>query len=131
MTTPIRNTIPDGRFETPLASLGTERTDGYNRTTLYANLGLGVRFRITKSIEIFAQSDFKRAATDYLDDVSGQYRTSYDNDFQEYAAKPGTNLVNAENRNRGFNDGKGDWYIYHGIGLNLASVPIKLHSNHL
>lgn len=115
-----QNTIPDGRFETPLASLGTERTDGYNRTTLYANLGLGVRFRITKSIEIFAQSDFKRAATDYLDDVSGQYRASYDNDFQEYAAKPGTNLVNAENRNRGFNDGKGDWYIYHGIGLKFS-----------
>jgi outer membrane protein OmpA-like peptidoglycan-associated protein len=115
-----QNTIPDGKFETSLNSLGTERTDGYNRTTLYANLGLGVRFRITKSIELFAQSDFKRAATDYLDDVSGEYRISYDNDFQEYAAKPGTNFVSAENPNRGFNDGNVDWYIYHGIGIKFS-----------
>lgn len=115
-----QNTIPDGNFETSLTSLGTERMDGYNRTTLYANLGLGVRFRITKSIEFFAQSDFKRAATDYLDDVSGEYRVTYDNDFQEYAAKPGTNIVSAENPNRGFNDGKRDWYIYHGMGIKFS-----------
>jgi outer membrane protein OmpA-like peptidoglycan-associated protein len=114
------NTIPDGNFETSLSALGTESTEGYDRTTLYANLGLGLRFRLSKSLEIFAQSDFRRAATDYLDDVSGQYRTSYDNDLQEYAAKPGTNVVTAENRNRGFNDGRGDWYIYHGFGLKFS-----------
>lgn len=115
-----QNTIPDGTFETDLASLRTEQADGYDQTTLYANLGLGVRFRITKSIEIFAQSDFKIAGTDYLDDVSGEYRTRYNNDFQQYAAKPGTNIVNAENRNRGFNDGNRDWYIYHGVGLKFS-----------
>ncbi len=114
------NTIPDGTFETNLSNLGTENPEGYSQTTLYANLGLGVRFRITKSIEIFAQSDFKRAATDYLDDVAGDYRMNYANSFQEYAAKPGTNVVNSRNRNRGFSDGRGDWYIYHGIGLKFS-----------
>lgn len=112
--------IPDGTFETNLNDLGTESPDGYEKTTFYANLGLGVRFRITKSIELFAQSDFKRTNTDYLDDVSGEYRTSYDNDFQAYAAKPGTNVVTPENRNRGFENGNQDWYIYHGVGIKFS-----------
>ncbi|WBL44295.1 OmpA family protein [Algoriphagus halophytocola] len=112
--------IPDGSFETNLTELNTELSGGYKTTTLYANLGLGFRFRITKSIELFAQSDFKRAATDYLDDVSGVYRTSYDNSFQEYAAKPGTNVVTAENPYRGMENGRNDWYIYHGIGVKFS-----------
>ena len=114
------NEIPDGIFETDLTVLGTEKSDNYKTTSYYANVGLGIRFRITKSIEIFAQSDFKRTNTDYLDDVSGVYRTSYDNAFQEYAAKPGTNLVTAENPYRGMEDGNPDWYIYHGIGVKFS-----------
>lgn len=113
-------TIPDGSFETELNNLGTETSDGYRNTTFNANLGLGIRFRITKSIEIFAQSDFKRAATDYLDDIAGDYRTSYDNDFQAYAAQPGTNVIDPENRSRGFENGNPDWYIYHGIGIKFS-----------
>ncbi|WP_339758886.1 OmpA family protein [Algoriphagus aquimarinus] len=112
--------IPDGVFETDLSSLGTERSDGYKTTTFYANLGLGVRFRITKSIELFAQSDFKRTNTDYLDDVSGTYRNSYDNAFQEYAAKPGTNQVTSDDPYRGMENGNPDWYIYHGMGIKFS-----------
>jgi outer membrane protein OmpA-like peptidoglycan-associated protein len=112
--------IPDGKFETELTNLGTERTDNYKTASYYANVGLGVRFRITKSIEIFAQSDFKRTNTDYLDDISGVYRTSYDNDFQAYAAKPGTNMVSAENPYRGMENGRPDWYIYHGMGIKFS-----------
>ena len=114
------NVIPDGNFETDLTTLGTERSDNYKTTAFYANLGLGVRFRITKTLEIFAQSDFKRTNTDYLDDVSGTYRTSYDNSFQEYAAKPGTNLVTVDNPYRGMENGNPDWYIYHGIGIKFS-----------
>ncbi|MEP0710902.1 MAG: OmpA family protein, partial [Algoriphagus sp.] len=114
------NLIPDGTFETELTNLGTERTDDYNTTAFYANLGLGVRFRITKTLEIFAQSDFKRTNTDYLDDVSGEYRNSYDNAFQRYAAKPGTNIVTAEDPYRGMENGRPDWYIYHGVGIKFS-----------
>lgn len=112
--------IPDGTFETNLSELRTELPGGYDQTTLYANLGLGIRFKITKTFELFAQSDFKMAATDYLDDVSEKYRTSYDNSFQEYAAKPGTNLVSLDNPYRGMEDGKNDWYIYHGVGIKFS-----------
>lgn len=112
--------IPDGTFETSLREIETEVEGGYKKATMYANLGLGFRFRITKGIEIFAQSDFKRAATDYLDDVSGVYRSSYDNDFQSYAAKPGTNTINPQEPYRGMENGNGDWYIYHGIGVKFS-----------
>ncbi|EAZ79756.1 OmpA family protein [Algoriphagus machipongonensis] len=114
------NTIPDGTFETELSDLYTENPNGYRNATLYANVGLGFRFRITKSLELFAQSDFKRAATDYLDDVSGVYRTNYDNSFQEYAALPGTNVPTVENPYRGDPNGRGDWYIYHGVGIKFS-----------
>lgn len=112
--------IPDGVFETSLREVETEIPGGYDRFSMYTHIGLGFRFRIAKGIEIFAQSDFKRAATDYLDDVSGQYRTRYDNNFQAYAAKPGTNVVTPENPYRGFESGNPDWYIYHGIGVKFS-----------
>ncbi len=114
------NVIPDGTFETNLNNLGAESPDGYRNTTLYANLGLGFRIRITRSIEFFAQTDFKRAATDYLDDISGVYRPNYDNDFQAYAGQPGTNIVTADNPWRGFENGNVDWYIYHGMGIKFS-----------
>lgn len=114
------NTIPDGDFETSLRDIETEVPGGYNQATFYAHLGIGFRFRITKSIELFAQSDFKRAATDYLDDVSGVYRSSYDNDFQEYAARPGTNTPTVDNPYRGMENGNSDWYLYHGIGVKFS-----------
>lgn len=112
--------IPDGTFETRLRELETELPGGYKTTTLYAQVGFGFRIRITKQLELFAQSDFKRAGTDYLDDLSGLYREEYDNDFQAYAAKPGTNLVTPENPYRGFENLRPDWYIYHGIGIKYS-----------
>lgn len=114
------NVIPDGKFETNLSTLGTESSTNYETTSFYANLGLGVRFRITKRIEIFAQSDFKITNTDYLDDVSGVYRNTYDNSFQRYAAKPGTNRVTADNPYRGMENGNPDWYIFHGMGIKFS-----------
>lgn len=113
------NVVPDGTFETSLREVETELDGGYRRGTAYAHLGFGFRFRVAKGIEIFAQSDFKRAATDYLDDVSGSYRSTYTSDFQEYAAKPGTNVA-GPGENRGFENRRGDWYLYHGIGVKFS-----------
>jgi outer membrane protein OmpA-like peptidoglycan-associated protein len=114
------NLIPDGSFETRLRDVETEVPGGYKKATLYAHLGMGIRFRITKGIELFAQSDFKRAATDYLDDVSGRYRNRYDNSFQRYAALPGTNTPTPDNPYRGNPNSKADWYIYHGMGIKFS-----------
>jgi outer membrane protein OmpA-like peptidoglycan-associated protein len=114
------NVIPDGTFETKLRPLLTERDEEYKNTTIYAGLGFGFRVRITNQLEIFAQSDFRRASSDFLDDISGTYKSSYDNDFQAYAAKPGTNVVTPENPYRGFETLKPDWYIYHGMGVKFS-----------
>lgn len=115
----ILENIHDGVFETVLPSLFTEKEEGYKTVSLYTNLGLGIRFRLGKRLELFAQSDLLYTFTDYLDDVSGQYRTTYTNDFQEYAAKPGTNIVSADSPYRGNPDLGNDWILYHAVGLKF------------
>lgn len=111
--------IHDGIYETNLPSLNTESDGGYNTVSFYTNLGLGFRIKLGKRLELFAQSDLMYTFTDYLDDVSGNYRTSYDDDFQAYAAKPGTNSVDPENPYRGNPDLGNDWILYHGVGLKF------------
>ncbi len=112
------NVVTDGVYETDLTSLNTELENGYDLGAFYTNLGLGIRLRLGSRLELFAQSDFLYTFTDYLDDVSGEYRDSYDNSFQAYAAQPGTNTVDADNY-RGNPNNRNDWIIYHGIGLKF------------
>lgn len=111
--------IHDGIYETNLPDWNTELVNGYDLDSWYANFGLGFRVRLGQKMEFFAQSDFLHTFTDFLDDVSGRYRMKYDNDFQAYAAKPGTNVIDPESPYRGHPDGAKDWIIYHGIGLKF------------
>lgn len=113
--------VQDGNFETRLDRLHTELPEGYPNTSFYAQAGIGLRFRLGGQLEIFAQSDFKHAFTDYLDDVSGLYREDYDTPEQQYAAMPAV----VESPLRGKNDGRKDWYIYHSIGLKFSFSPMK------
>src|SRR5690554_1355015 len=46
-------------FETRLDRLNTELYEGYSNNALYGEFGLGIRFRIAKQLELFAQSNFK------------------------------------------------------------------------
>ncbi|MCS4436456.1 OmpA family protein [Aquiflexum gelatinilyticum] len=111
--------IHDGIYETNLSDWNTELVNGYDLDSWYANFGLGFRIRLGQKMEFFAQSDFLHTFTDFLDDASGKYRMNYDNDFQAYAAKPGTNVIDPESPYRGHPDGGKDWIIYHGIGLKF------------
>ncbi|MBW3469941.1 OmpA family protein [Arthrospiribacter ruber] len=106
-------------YETDLQPLRTENEQGYSLGSLYANLGLGFRIRLGNRMELFAQSDFLRTFTDYLDDVSGNYRSSYDNDFQSYAANPSGMLLDPGNPQRGNLNSPVDWIIYHSVGLRF------------
>lgn len=110
----------DGEFETKLRPLNTERESPYRNLTPYANFGLGLRFRITPQFELFAQSTFNYAFTDYLDDVSGRYKTNYESSFQQYAARPGENRPIKEQPYRGNPNGQNDWYIYYGVGIKFS-----------
>lgn len=118
-------TIPNRQYETDLRSLNTELDGGYSNQGFYYGLGLGIRFKIAKQIELFVQSDFRHSSTDYLDDVSGVYRESYSSEFQYYAARPGTNEINPDNIQRGDPDMGNDWYIYHHAGLKISLAPSR------
>ncbi len=117
--------VNDGIFETRLDKLNTELPGVYSNNSFYSNVGLGIRFRLGKQLELFAQSDFKHAFTDYLDDVSGLYRKQYETPEQQYAARPGVVAIDWGNPVRGNNDGRMDWYIYHSIGVKLSFSPMK------
>ena len=107
--------IHNGTYETDLHAIMTE--EGYDLWSFYTNLGLGFRIKMGPRIEFFAQTDIIHSFSDHLDDVGGKYRTSYDNEFQAYAAKPGTNRIDPDNLNRGKPSGDNDWVLYHGIGI--------------
>jgi outer membrane protein OmpA-like peptidoglycan-associated protein len=111
--------VNNGVYETDLQPLKTEREDGYSLGSLYTNLGLGFRVRLGNRMELFAQSDFLYTFTDYLDDVSGNFRSSYDNDFQAYAANPSGMVLNPNNPQRGNINSPNDWIIFHSIGLKF------------
>jgi outer membrane protein OmpA-like peptidoglycan-associated protein len=111
--------IHDGVYETSLPEWRTELIGGYDQDAAYVNLGLGFRIKLGKKVELFAQSDFMHTFTDFLDDVSGKYRGQYESEFQAYAAKPGTNVIDPESPFRGNPNGAKDWIIYHGVGLKF------------
>ncbi|MEX2568607.1 MAG: hypothetical protein WD431_21880, partial [Cyclobacteriaceae bacterium] len=117
--------INDYTFETNLGQLNTELNEGYDSHAFYAGLGLGLRFKLGKQVELYIQSDVRSTTTDYLDDVSGPYREIYDNEFQRYAAQPGTNLVDPSQPMRGDPNLGNDWYLFHQAGLKFSFIPSK------
>jgi outer membrane protein OmpA-like peptidoglycan-associated protein len=117
--------MPNNQFETNLRPLHTELEEGYQNFGFYYGVGFGIRFKIAKQIELFIQSDFKHTSSDYIDDVSGVYRQNYTDEFQAYAAQPGTNDVEANNGWRGDPNSRNDWYIFHHAGLKISFAPSK------
>lgn len=78
----------DGKFETNLTKLRTEKANGYSTTVLHIPVGLGLKFRLGSRWNLNLECAAKYTMTDYLDDVAGTYRSYYDNTLQEYAANP-------------------------------------------
>lgn len=109
----------DGDYETELRPLRTEGV-GYANHAFYGELSLGLRFRLAHRWELFIQSDFRYTTTDYLDDVSGQYRVSYTTQEQQYAANPIGMPENGGDNFRGNNNGLNDFYLYHGAGIKFS-----------
>ena len=105
--------VRNGIFETPLNGLKTEGVD-YTTRAYYAQLGLGIRFRLSYQWEIGVQSDFRLAFTDYLDDISGNYYDNYTSSEQAFAANP-----NNQSGKRGSSNPY-DMYIFHGINLKFS-----------
>lgn len=117
--------ITDGNFETDLGKLQASSNNGYDENAFYLAAGIGIRFRLTKQIELYFQSDVKRTNTDYIDDVDGSYRTSYVDEFQKYAAYPGVALSPSDKMIRGDAQNNRDWFFTHQFGLKLSFLPSR------
>ena len=109
----LRN-VNDGVFETNLRDAQTETDAKYSNKVFYAQAVLGFNFQLSKTFSLAVESDVKYSGSDYLDDVSGTYKTSYPNLRSAYIAKPGYNVPNT-NGDRGRNDGVNDFYIMNRI----------------
>ncbi len=112
--------ISDGNYESNLRDLKTETDNRYPNVVPYVDLGLGLNFRFSNKITLSVQSDIKYSASDYLDDVSGTYKSSYGSPAQEYAARPGYNVVNPVSLQRGDNNGTNDFYINNRVMLSIG-----------
>ncbi len=103
--------VNDGIFETKLRDELTETDVKYPNTAFYAQGVLGFNFRLSNNFSLAVESDVKYSGSDYLDDLSGRYKTSYPTARSQYIAKPGYNSSNPLTGNRGRNDNVNDIYI--------------------
>lgn len=106
----------DGIFETQLTNLGTERDNSYATRVLHIPAGIGFNLRISNRLQADLRYLLYLPHTDYLDDVSGAYRSSYPSGALEYAANPS----GVERPLRGKAGAREDAYSIASIGLRYA-----------
>jgi len=98
----------------------------YERYGVAIPMGLGLRFKLSPSLDLELETSFKRTFTDYLDDVSGQYVDAADVDRLDLQAQVLHDRIDQEIYPEGakvVNGKRGDansldWYIYTCIRLN-------------
>lgn len=113
----------DGDFETRLTNLETEQDGAYDPFAWQVPAGIGLDLRLTSRLRLGLQYQLTYTFTDYLDDVSGNYKTDFAGEnaaLAAYASNPGDVNVNATTL-RG--DGGGgldqDWY-----GMAMLTLSI-------
>jgi len=106
----------DGVYESDITNIGTE-VDKYQTLILHVPVGLGLNFRISERFAAQLSVTAKYAFSDYLDDVSGDYRSSYDNDYQAYAGNPSNYDAT---QLRGNENGLDDIYFYPSLSVSYS-----------
>lgn len=117
----------DGNFETRLSDFNTEKTNGYSPYSLTVPVGVGLKLRLLNRLSLHVQSVVNYAVTsDFLDDVSGDFRSSYESAEASYVANP-ANYNNGQgsrgNTNQGFL--KNDAFIFTSFGISWSFSPKK------
>lgn len=102
----------DGSYETELTPLATEQA--YDTETFNIPLALGLKFRLGDRLNLNLEVMGRFTFTDYLDDVSGNYRTEYDNNLQRVAANP----TGREAAQRGSSPSFNDLYTFTSVSLH-------------
>ncbi len=102
----------NGEYETDLSQIQTNQNN-YITEGWYTNLGLGLKFRISRRIDFHIETNINFTNSDFLDDVSGAYPDEFTGAEQSFASRPALpgsgNLRGTTNHN--------DLYIYHGASL--------------
>jgi outer membrane protein OmpA-like peptidoglycan-associated protein len=106
----------NGIYETPLQQLRTEGID-YDHLVPGARLDLGFRVRLSGQISLLLSTQWTLAFTDYLDDVSGTYPSSFPDQLTQRASDPtDRRFITSQ---RGDNQPY-DVYFFHSIGLQWS-----------
>lgn len=98
--------VQDDTYETQLTNIGTESDQEYvNKFVPHASAGIGLRLRFLRILSLHFQTDLRYAFTDYIDDVSNpDFRTSFDDPTQAYAAKPNPQYIGPRGNSNGWDD---------------------------
>ncbi len=104
----------DGDFETDLTALQTEGKN-YETSTLTIPALIGLKFRLGKRFNFNLESLINYSGSDYMDDVHGEYLTTYDSPLQQYAANPSGITTGI---NRGNDDRLKDFYAFFSASLH-------------
>jgi len=105
----------DYKYETTLSTLNTEGAN-YSPITWNVALGLGMKFRLSSRFHLHLEALVRYTGSDYLDDVSGAYRSSYTDNAQAYAANPS----NVNRSTRGASPEMNDWYTFVGLSAHYS-----------
>lgn len=101
------------------------QTTPYKNYTLSIPYGAGVKFNVKSNWSFFSQLGYRTAFTDYLDDVSGVYKTPVNGDdaMHIYLADPSIS-GRPPGSQRG-DSGKRDGYMFLQIGISYTFLSEK------
>ena len=103
----------DGNYEINVSRLDVE--EEYNQSIWYLPVGAELKFKLAEPLRLVLGYSYHFTQSDYLDDLSGDYRQEYDSDLQEYAANP----TGTEREIRGEDNGN-DHFERLTIGLQFS-----------
>ncbi|MEM6261267.1 MAG: OmpA family protein [Bacteroidota bacterium] len=78
----------DGNYETRITNIGTEQAEEYPTTVLQIPFRIELAYRFAPAWSIYLGLEGNYLFSDYLDDVSDDYREEYPSIALEYAANP-------------------------------------------
>ena len=109
----------DGVYETELSALATERE--YPTESFSLPVALGLKLRLSSNINLNLELLLRYAFTDYLDDVSGDYRADYRSAGQSTAANP----TGQTGTPRGSSPNVNDFYAFPSLSLHYSFARRK------
>lgn len=130
---------PQTTLNNTIYELKKYRTEGqekeYSTSALAIPFGLGLKFNLTRNLNLIGEVGYRKAFTDYLDDVSGYYPSkgsfSSSNPNQvaihNALADRSANHIGTAGTQRG-DFRKNDTYLFGGITLSYTFVSQKCYS---